>query len=63
MSGIVGGPSPAFGLGSLAKTLQRWRDRASQRRQLAGLTARELDDIGVSADAAAAEAAKPFWRA
>jgi uncharacterized protein YjiS (DUF1127 family) len=37
--------------------------RSHQRRQLAALTARELDDIGIKTDAAAAEAAKPFWKA
>ena len=45
------------------KTLHRWRERAQQRRDLSNLTPRELDDIGISAKAAAKEAAKPFWRA
>ncbi len=41
--------------------LGEWRARARDRRQLAGLTARELRDIGVSPGEAAMEAAKPFW--
>ena len=45
------------------KLLRVWGERATQRRHLKALTLRELDDIGVSAEAAAAEAAKPFWRA
>ena len=47
----------------LVKLLNVWSERATQRRHLAALTARELDDIGVSAEAAAAEAAKKFWQA
>lgn len=38
-----------------------WWARASQRRQLAGLSAEQLDDIGISRAAALEEAAKPFW--
>ena len=38
-----------------------WRTRSQSRRQLAGLSARELRDIGVSPGEAIAEASKPFW--
>ena len=47
----------------VAALLLRWSERAAQRRHLAGLTPRELDDVGIGAASAAAEAAKPFWRA
>ena len=40
-----------------------WVQRARQRRQLAALSASQLDDIGISREQADAEAAKPFWRA
>ena len=40
-----------------------WSERARQRRELANLTPRLLDDMGVSRDEALREAAKPFWRA
>ncbi len=40
-----------------------WHSRARERRRLARLDARMLRDIGVSAEDAARESAKPFWRA
>ena len=43
-------------------TIELWHARARQRRQLAGLTPEQLRDIGISAEAARVEAAKPFWR-
>ena len=46
-----------------SKTVLRWGERARQRRHLSQLTRRELDDIGIGAEAALAEAAKPFWKA
>ena len=55
-----------FGLSIIVratKTVRGWSERARQRRHLSLLTPRELEDIGISAAAAAAEAAKPFWRA
>ncbi|MEL6618690.1 MAG: DUF1127 domain-containing protein [Pseudomonadota bacterium] len=42
---------------SLTQALAVWRSR----RALARLDARALNDIGVSADRAAREAAKPVW--
>ncbi len=51
------------GLERAATTLHHWHERACQRRVLAGLTPRELRDVGLSPGQARAEAAKPFWRA
>jgi uncharacterized protein YjiS (DUF1127 family) len=39
-----------------------WHARAKQRRRLAELTGSQLEDVGLSVDAARAEAKKPFWR-
>ena len=38
-----------------------WLRRSNQRRQLAKLDARLLDDVGISYADAQAEARKPFW--
>ncbi len=46
----------------LPALLRTWYQRAHQRRQLAQLDDRALDDIGVSRAQAEAEAAKPFWQ-
>ena len=53
-----------FGLSIIVratKTVLRWSERAKQRRHLSQLTPREREDIGITAQAASAEAAKPFW--
>jgi uncharacterized protein YjiS (DUF1127 family) len=42
--------------------LRLWIVRRRTRRALSRLDTARLADIGVSADAARAEAAKPFWR-
>ncbi len=42
-------------------TLNRWHERARQRRQLARLDAHQLRDIGISREQALAEARRPFW--
>ncbi len=47
----------AFGL------LKVWADRARQRRELAALNERDLEDIGLTRLEARHEAAKPFWQA
>lgn len=45
----------------LSLPLAKWIRVSRERRQLAGLSERQLRDIGVDADNAAAEAARPFW--
>ncbi len=47
----------------LGETLQVWRDRRRQRRELAQWTDRDLHDVGLSWSDIASEAEKPFWRA
>jgi uncharacterized protein YjiS (DUF1127 family) len=42
--------------------LKEMRDRAIQRRELAGMTEYALKDIGLTRTEALAESAKPFWR-
>jgi uncharacterized protein YjiS (DUF1127 family) len=49
-------------LASVATTLFAWLERARQRRELFGLSDRDLHDFGVSRCDAAGEASKPFWR-
>jgi len=44
-------------------TLQIWRDRVRQRRELAQWTDRDLHDVGLSWTDIALEVRKPFWRA
>lgn len=41
--------------------LARWRELASQRRQLAALSDSALHDLGLSRADVAAEAERPFW--
>ena len=48
---------------NFGKMLRLWSERARQRRHLTGLTQWELEDIGISREAALQEAQKPFWRA
>ena len=61
-SGLFGLHVPAFSFTKLAKLLWFWHERSQQRWHLTTLTARDLEDVGISPEAAAAEAAKPFWR-
>lgn len=61
-SGPLGSDAGTTILTCVAEVLWQWSERAKQRRQLSGLTPRELKDVGISVEAAAAEAAKPFWR-
>ena len=52
-------------LAEIAATLQRWRQRARYRRDLARLRRTSphlIDDIGLSQAAADREATTPFWR-
>jgi uncharacterized protein YjiS (DUF1127 family) len=50
-----------FFLASL-QSLQLWYERSRQRRRLAQLDGRLLQDIGIDRVAAMKEASKPFWR-
>lgn len=43
-------------------TLRQWRQRARQRRELAGLSDLMLHDIGISRGDAEFLASKPFWK-
>ena len=45
----------------LGETLALWHRRWTTRRQLAKLSLRELQDIGIDRIAADREAGKPFW--
>ncbi len=47
----------------LLSTLWVWSERSRQRRQLARLDSRLLDDIGLDHAHRDAEIGKPFWRA
>jgi len=44
-------------------TLQIWRERVRQRRELAQWTDHDLHDVGLSWTDIALEIKKPFWRA
>lgn len=48
---------------SFAATLAIWRQRVSERTELASLTRAELRDAGISPDDAQQEVRKPFWQA
>lgn len=53
----------ATSFAAITETLQAWRDRAHQRRELAHWSERDMHDIGLSRTDVMAEAEKPFWRA
>ena len=50
-------------LAKIGETVQVWRQRQRERRQLAELSDRDLHDVGLSWSDVALEAEKPFWRA
>ena len=52
---------PAFRLPRVSLPLGKWIRVSSERRSLAGLSERQLGDIGIDAATAAREAARPFW--
>jgi len=39
-----------------------WHDRSRQRHQLATMSYTQLNDMGISREAALAESAKSFWK-
>jgi uncharacterized protein YjiS (DUF1127 family) len=47
----------------LAETYALWQKRAEQRRELASLSFREINEIGIDQAALDHEIAKPFWQA
>jgi uncharacterized protein YjiS (DUF1127 family) len=47
---------------NIAYTVGAWFERRRQRRALAELDDRLLDDVGLSREQARCEAAKPFWK-
>ncbi|MBB4266632.1 DUF1127 domain-containing protein [Roseospira visakhapatnamensis] len=55
------GGAPLASLGVLGRLLVTWQTRAETRRQLAGLDARLLRDIGLHQDEVHQEIRKPFW--
>ena len=46
----------------VGRVIATWMGRSRQRRALANLDDRLLEDIGITRSAAAREGAKPFWR-
>ena len=50
-------------IGGLRGLVTEWLHRIESRRDLAGLSDRELRDIGITRVDALGEAEKPFWRA
>lgn len=50
-------------LTTVVETVQAWRERAHQRRELADWSDRDIQDAGFSVGDVMAEASKPFWRA
>lgn len=46
----------------LKDTLNTWRQNALARRQLAGISARDLRDAGISVNQVNFELNQPFWR-
>ena len=55
--------SGAYLITDLFSRFAAWRRLARERRKLSALDARLLRDIGLDADEAAREAARPFWDA
>lgn len=47
---------------TLLATALLWRRRAKTRSQLARLSERQLQDVGLTLEQRSAEIAKPFWR-
>lgn len=56
-------PSVTLAERMVGTTFLTWMRRARQRRDLTGLTDRELSDMGLTEHQVTQEAAKPFWRA
>jgi uncharacterized protein YjiS (DUF1127 family) len=50
-------------LAALWRLVAQWRARSQERRWLAAMSDRELQDLRLTRFEALAEAGKPFWRA
>jgi len=55
-------PARGVGLRAMVDRIRTWRERARQRRHLAGLNDHMLRDIGLTRGDVMAECSKPFWR-
>jgi uncharacterized protein YjiS (DUF1127 family) len=51
-----------FSAEQMMKKAKFWANRSRQRKQLARLDAHMLADIGITAEQAKVEMAKPFWK-
>ncbi|MCF6191135.1 MAG: DUF1127 domain-containing protein [Cocleimonas sp.] len=51
-----------FSTGQIIKQAKFWASRSHQRKQLALLDEQMLADIGITAEQAKLEIAKPFWK-
>ena len=51
-----------FSVYQLTKQLNLWMSRSRQRKQLAGLDNRMLEDIGLTQEQVLKEINKPFWK-
>ena len=56
-----GGASPTI-IVRLAREIAAWRRRSRERQELARMTGRDLQDLGITPGDALRELAKPFWR-
>ena len=56
------GPALRARLRGVVDQIRIWRERARQRRHLAGLNDHMLRDIGLTRGDVMAEFSKPFWR-
>ena len=61
MTSILTGAGLRTGGLRLHLPLGQWMRVARERRRLAGLSERQLQDIGIDSASAAQEAARPFW--
>jgi uncharacterized protein YjiS (DUF1127 family) len=59
----VKGGAPSGSLSALLSLLMLWRWRARSRRELSGLTARQMHDAGLDPEIVRRESNKPFWDA
>jgi len=61
--GILGGLGFADLRQRLNATLDVWQERIQMRRELAELSFRDIQDIGIDQSVVESEIVKPFWRA